>query len=131
MPVLTPPAAEKLDRDAATLPIAEVAGYLQDQIGQRTAAHLVGLRDAKQIGRYRRDDGPEPNQRTELRLREGYKVVRMIVEAFDEKTAKAWLFGTNTRLDDEAPVDVLRAATEPPQFAEVRAAARQLVSFEE
>lgn len=44
-----------------------------------------------------------------------------------EKTAKAWLFGTNTRLDDEAPVDVLRAAAELAQFAEVRAAARQLI----
>ena len=131
MPVLTPPAAEKLDRDAATLAVADVAGYLQDHLGQRVAAHLVGLRDAKQIGRYRREDGPEPNQHTELRLREGYKVVRMIVEAFDAKTAKAWLFGTNTRLDDEAPVDVLRSAVEPAQFAEVRAAARQLVSFEE
>jgi hypothetical protein len=54
----------------------------------------------------------------------------MIVESFDDKTARAWLFGTNTRLDDEAPVDVLRRATEPSQFAEVKAAARQLVSFE-
>jgi hypothetical protein len=112
------------------LSIAEIAGYLQDRLGQRIAAHLAGLRDAKQVGRYRREDGPAPNQRTELRLRESYKVVRMIVEAFDEKTAKAWLFGTNTRLDDEAPIDVLRSATEPTQFAEVRGAARQLVSFE-
>ena len=130
MPVLTPSAAEQLDRDAATLPISEVAGYLQDELGQRIAAHLVGLRDAKQVGRYRKVDGPTPNQTTDLRLREGYKIVRMIVESFDEKTARAWLFGTNTRLDDEAPIDVLRQASEPAQFAEVRAAARQLVSFE-
>lgn len=130
MPVLTPPAAEQLDHDAATLPISELAGYLQDELGQRIAAHLVGLRDAKQIGRYRKADGPMPNQTTDLRLREGYKIVRMIVESFDEKTARAWLFGTNTRLDDEAPIDVLRGASEPTQFAAVRAAARQLVSFE-
>lgn len=130
MPVLTAPVAEKLDRDATTLPTAEIAGYLQDQLGQRIAAHLVGLRDAKQIGRYRKADGPIPNQTTDLRLREGYKIVRMIVDAFDANTAKAWLFGTNTRLDDAAPIDVLRGATEPTQFAEVRAAARQLVSFE-
>jgi hypothetical protein len=49
---------------------------------------------------------------------------------FDEKTVRAWLFGTSTLLDDEAPVDVLRRATEPSQFAEVKAAPRQLVSFE-
>ena len=130
MPVLTPPAAEQLDHDAATLPISEIAGYLQDALGQRIAAHLAGSRDAKQIGRYRKADGPIPNPTTDRRLREGYKVVRMIVESFDDKTARAWLFGTNTRLDDEAPVDAVRRATEPTQFAEVRAAARQLVSFE-
>jgi hypothetical protein len=62
-------------------------------------------------------------ERTDLRLREGCKIVRMIVESFDEKTARAWLFGTNTRLDDVAPIDVLRRAEEPAQFAAVRAAA--------
>jgi hypothetical protein len=130
VPALTTLVADQLDHDAATLPVSEIAGYLQDRLGQRIAAHLVGSRDAKQIGRYRKPDGPTPNQTTDLRLREGYKIVCMIVESFDEKTARAWLFGTNTRLDDEAPIDVLRRATEPAQFAEVRAAARQLVSFE-
>jgi hypothetical protein len=109
----------------SAFPISEVAGYLQDQLGQRIAAHLAGLRDAKQIGRYCKPDGPAPNQTTDLRLREGYK----IVESFDEKTARAWLFGTNTRLDDEAPIDVLPRAEDPPRFAAVRAAARQLVNF--
>jgi hypothetical protein len=127
---LTSLVAEQLDHDSTTLTVAEIAGYLQDRLGQRIAAHLVGLRDAKQIGRYRKADGPTPNQTTDLRLREGYKIIRMIVESFDEKTARAWLFGTNTRLGDEAPIDVLRQATEPTRFAEVRAAARQLVSFE-
>jgi|GEM_PF-6737418 len=54
----------------------------------------------------------------------------MIVESFDEKTARAWLFDTNTGLDDEAPIDALRRAKDPTQFAAVRAAAWQLVSFE-
>jgi hypothetical protein len=130
VPVLTHPAAERLDHDASTLPVAEIAGYLQDALGQRIAAHLIGSRDVKQIGRYRKADGPTPNATTDLRLREGYKIVRMIVESFDGKTVRAWLFGTNTRLDDAAPIDVLRQATESTQFAEVRAAARQLVSFE-
>lgn len=51
-------------------------------------------------------------------------------QLFDEKTARAWLFETNTRLDEEAPIDVLRQGSDPVQFAAVRAAARQLVSFE-
>lgn len=130
MPALTAPAAEQLEHDAITLSIDEIARYLQEHLGQRMAAYLAGLSDVKQIGRYLRPDGPTPSQRTELRLREGYKVVRMIVDAFDERTARAWLFGTNTRLDDRAPIGVLRDATDPEQFADVLRAARQLASFE-
>jgi hypothetical protein len=30
----------------------------------------------------------------------------MISDAYDAETAKAWLFGTNTRLDDQAPIEM-------------------------
>jgi hypothetical protein len=62
------------------------------------AAVLAGLTDAKQTGRYAREDEPTPHDSTERRLREGYKVVRMLVDAYDSATARARLFGTNTRL---------------------------------
>ena len=52
----------------------------------------------------------KPRATTELRLRYGYRVVRMILEAYGSETAKAWLFGTNTRLKDEAPAYLLRHA---------------------
>lgn len=61
---------------------------------------------------------------------EGYKVVRMLVDAYDEKTARAWLFGTNTRLDEQAPIEVLAAATKTSEFAAVVRAARQVASFQ-
>jgi hypothetical protein len=120
-----------LDREASTLPVGEVAAYLQDQLGQRMTAFLVGLTDAKQVGRYARADGPEPRAIIAQRLRHGYKVVRMISDAYDAETAKAWLFGTNTRLDDQAPIEVLRTAEQPEQFTAVIRAARQLASFQE
>ncbi|HST38366.1 MAG TPA: hypothetical protein VLK58_02600 [Conexibacter sp.] len=130
MAAITAPAAERLDRDAATLPIGEVAAYLQAQLGQRMTAFLAGLSDAKQIGRYATPGGPAPRSAVANRLRHGYKVVRMISDAYDASTAKAWLFGTNTRLDDEAPIEVLRTAADPEQFTAVVRAARQLASFE-
>jgi hypothetical protein len=130
MTPLTAPAAERLDHEATTLPIGQVAAYLQDQLGQRMAAFLAGLSDAKQIGRYAREDGPEPRAAVAARLRHGYKVVRLISDAYDARTARAWLFGTNTRLDDEAPIEVLRAATTPDEYTAVVRAARQLASFE-
>jgi hypothetical protein len=91
---------------------------------------MAGLADAKQIGRYARNGGPQPHGATERRLREGYKVVRMLVDAYDDKTARAWLFGTNTRLDDRAPIEVLGAAIDTAEFAMVVRAARQVASFQ-
>jgi hypothetical protein len=129
MSILTVPEAERLDHDAATLPIAEIAAYLQGSLGQRMAAFLAGLADAKQIGRYVHD-GPEPRAAVARRLRHGYKIVRMISDAYDIETAKAWLFGTNTRLDDHAPIEMLRVAESPEQFTAVIRAARQLASFQ-
>lgn len=130
MSILTVPEAERLDQDAATLPVAEIAAYLQGSLGQRMAAFLVGLSDAKQIGRYAQEDGPEPRAAVARRLRHGYKIVRMISDAYDAETAKAWLFGTNTRLDDQAPIELLRVAESPEQFTAVVRAARQLASFQ-
>jgi len=63
----------------------EIARYLQEAVGQRIAAAIAGLVDTKQIGRYAREDGPEPHGATERRMREGYKVVRMLVDAYDAK----------------------------------------------
>jgi uncharacterized protein (DUF2384 family) len=130
MPVLTAPEAQRLDDEAATRSIRELAAYLQDAVGQRVAAAIAGLADAKQIGRYTRDDGPEPHGLTEQRLRAGYKVVRMLVDAYDAKTARAWLFGTNTRLDDRAPIDVLGAAEDTTAMTAVVRAAKHVASFE-
>lgn len=129
MAVLTASAAERLDFEAATSPIGEIAQYLQDTVGQRVAAAIAGLSDAKQIGRYARGEA-SPHATTDRRLREGYKVVRMLVDAYDATTAKAWLFGTNTRLDDQAPVEVLGAATQSADFAMTVQAARQVASFQ-
>ena len=130
MPVLTVSAVQRLDDEAATHSIREIAAYLQEAVGQRVAAALAGLADAKQIGRYARENGPEPHGVTERRLREGYKVVKMLVDAYDAKTARAWLFGTNTRLDDRAQIEVLGAASNTEEFAMVVRAARQVASFQ-
>ena len=128
MPVLTPSAAHQLDIEVSSRSISEIAAYLQNTVGQRVAAAIAGLTDAKRIGRY---ESLQPHPTTERRLREGYKVVRMLVDAYDDKTARAWLFGTNTRLDDQAPVEVLGAAKDSADFTSVVQAARQVASFQE
>src|SRR5436305_779587 len=69
MPALTGSAAHRLDDEAATRSIREIAAYLQEAVGQRVAAAMAGLSDAKQIGRYARENGPQPHGNTERRRR--------------------------------------------------------------
>lgn len=61
---------------------------------------------------------------TERRRRDDFKVVRLLVDAYDGQTACAWQFGTNVRLDDRAPIDVLAAARETSEFEAVAEAAQ-------
>jgi uncharacterized protein (DUF2384 family) len=117
----------EVERQATTLSVGAIAKQLQANLGQALTAHLAGLSDTRQIGRIGRGEHrPQPS--TARRLREGYKAVSMIAELYDWETAKAWLFGTNTRLDDQAPVEVLGTATTDEQFTDVARAAKQFAS---
>lgn len=58
----------------------------------------------------------------------GYTVVRMIETGYNGDTAKAWLFGTNTRLGDRALIEVLAQATTTEQLVEVRRAAHEFAT---
>jgi len=53
--LVTESVATQVHEEAHTLSAAEVAGYLQERLGQRMAAYLAGLSDAKQVGLRRRD----------------------------------------------------------------------------
>jgi hypothetical protein len=101
---------------------------LQGQLGQRIAAHLDRPLGHTPGWALLARGWPGSVAGDERRLREAYKVVRMITEAYD--ATKAWLFGTNSRLDDEAPVDLLGQATETAQLAAVVRAARQFACFQ-
>jgi hypothetical protein len=47
---------QTVEHEAATAEFAEVAGWLQDHLGQQLAAYVVGLRDPKVVGNSRLDD---------------------------------------------------------------------------
>lgn len=112
-----------VERDATVLKITDIAFYLQEHLGQRIAAYMCGIRDAKMVGRWARGDHA-PQEATKMRLRAAYQVTRLLVEAYDDETAKAWLFGMNSRLDDRAPGSVIRLAVVPDDLESVVPAAR-------
>jgi hypothetical protein len=61
-------------------------------------------------------------------LREGYQAARLLVSAYGDETAKAWFFGSNTRLDDQAPAYVLRHAKSWDEQRLIVPAARAFVA---
>lgn len=97
-----------VESEASRCNQADMARYLQDTLGQQVAAYICGLRDAKMVGRWGR--GRKPRPPADLRLRQAYEAVRLIAEAYGPETAKSWLFGCNSQLDNEAPAYVLRYA---------------------
>lgn len=106
---LSPNKLQEIERDATTTKLPKLVGYLQENLGQKLTAYIAGLTDPKAVGTWIRGDN-EPRDAAAMRLRYAYQAVRMLIEAYDADTAKAWLLGANTRLNDEAPAYLLRNA---------------------
>src|SRR4051794_32169942 len=98
----------EIERDSMTTPIPAVVDYLQGHLGQQVVAYVAGLENTQMLSKWLA--GTEPRKTAQLRLRYAYRAARMIIEVFDEKIAEAWLFGANSKLDDDAPAWVLRNA---------------------
>jgi hypothetical protein len=99
-----------VEREGTTAPISEIARFLSDHLGQQATAYVAGVKGAAQVAKWIEGDTPPKGQMTRLRLRDAYRAARLIVAAYDDATAEAWFFGSNSRLDDEAPAWVLRHA---------------------
>lgn len=97
--------AELAHRDAVRQNLERVAEVLQETLGQRLVAYAVGVRDPKAIGKYAR--GRAPRDGTERRLRDLYRVTRILLSEETPATARAWMIGANPQLGDEAPIEVL------------------------
>ena len=115
-----------IEREAATLGIPTIAGYLHSHLGQKITAYLAGINTTKTVGMWI-SGAVMPRDLPKTRLRYAYQAARIVVEAYDDEIAKAWFFGSNTLLDDEAPAYVLRHGTTPDNLRLVVPAARNLV----
>ena len=128
MPALTATAMEDLNRDGDKLDIEAITGFLREQLGERMTRYLAGAElavpDDPMSGGHRSGTHHDFNRR----LRAGYKIVRMLVEAYDAATARAWLFGTNSELEDEAPIELLREARQTDRLDQVLHAARSFAT---
>ena len=121
---------EEIEKQAKTAKIRQIAEYLQKYLGQKITAYLSGLKDPKVVGLWSKG-GNEPRELAAQRLRCAYEAALMLVDAYGSETAKSWFFGTNTRLDDEAPAYLLRHVKSPEDLRFIIPAARAFVGVAE
>jgi hypothetical protein len=117
--VASTPAATEMQRTSTNLDVvatqalqlairstwAEKALYLQQLFGQRLAAAITGVDDARTVGRWIR--GQEPQTANRSRLRDAYQIAKLIEIAESKETAQAWFLGMNPGLNDEPPAQVI------------------------
>lgn len=114
---------DPMERQAVTARISEVAGYLQQHLGQKVTAYLSGINDAKLVGQWA-SGKVEPRPLAGFRLRSAFHAASFLIDAFGDETAQAWFFGTNSLLDTQAPAYVLRHGEEPRDWSDVVLAAK-------
>lgn len=115
-----------VEHETRFAPHPEMAEYLQEQLGQRLAAYIAGVADAKMVGRWAKGRH-SPRGITPDRLRTAFEVTKLIVNAYNAETAKAWLLGSNSRLDDESPAYLIRHAQSPDDLRLIVPTARGFV----
>ncbi|MFG2094425.1 XRE family transcriptional regulator [Streptomyces sp. NPDC048612] len=112
-------AEARAHRDTARQTIADIARFLQENFSQRVTAHIAGIEDAKQVGKWCKEQST-PRFESEVRLRTAYQVFQLIQHAENCHTARAWMIGMNPQLEDDAPLQAIA----DDRFKDVMAAAR-------
>jgi hypothetical protein len=69
---------------------------------------LADVRDSKLPYRWAKADGPTPNAEAQKRLYAAHRAWLQLSDADSDHVARAWFFGANPLLDEEAPIMVLR-----------------------
>lgn len=115
--------ARAAHREAVSMGVADVAGYLQDALGQTLVAYLAGMKDQKTVSNWARGDHT-PRAEAEKRMRLTYQVLHMIQAEESLHTARAWFVGLNPQLADESPATAVREG----RLQDVLTAARAFMS---
>lgn len=99
----------------------------QDDLGQRITAVALGLSNASMLRRCKQGEVSALRGEREERLRLLFRVSRMVADAFDDETARAFLISSNPQLGDKSPVVTLSDERPPQAGPEILGAARALI----
>ena len=90
---------------AGPVPAAELTRALRDLLGERLTAVIAGVGDAGALEAWAQ--GATPPAEAEQRLRHAYELARLLLQHEEPDSVRAWFMGSEPRLDDRAPAQVL------------------------
>lgn len=102
MPRLEDASAE-VHRTSVESSIPDIAAFLQDALGQKLVAFMVGVEDPKTVGRWISEKRLPQDVDVERRLRDAHLIFRLLLTKESPYTARAWFVGLNPQLNDESP----------------------------
>jgi len=103
--------------------VKDIAGYLQEVLGQKLVAYMAGVADPKRVGRWAQ--GMQiPRAEAERRLRAAFQIFHLVAGEDSVHVARAWFVGMNPQLGDDSPAEVIRDG----RLKDALAAARVFVS---
>lgn len=89
------------------LPLPELTQALQAILGSQLVALVAGVRDPRAVRAWEHGSR-QPSAQSGARLRSAWAATQVLLEREAPDTIQAWFIGTDSFLDDEAPVLVLR-----------------------
>jgi hypothetical protein len=95
--------------------ISEMVHYLQDALGSRLTALLLGVTDARVLDDWARGEA-SPDSNAERRVRDAFRITELLLQEESPQAVSSWFLGMNPELDDRAPALVL--GDEPELVAE-------------
>lgn len=101
-------AATDAHRATVESSVADIAAFLQDALGQKLVAFMVGVDDPKTIGRWAGEKSAPQDPEVERRLRDAFQIFRLLLAKESPYTVRAWFVGLNPQLDDESPATAIR-----------------------
>jgi hypothetical protein len=100
-------ASSEAHRTTVQSSIADIASFLQEALGQKLVAFMVGVEDPKTVGRWATEGRSPQNPDAERKLRDAYHVFQLLMTEESPHTVRAWFVGLNPQLDDESPATAI------------------------
>ncbi len=122
MDPVTSAVSQTLHHQAISMPVSEVAGFLQNLLSRRLTAYIAGVGNGKTVNRWASGEVADIRDYTvEQRLRTTYEIAQLLIGYDSAQTVKAWFIGLNPQLGDVSPAEAINEGRLKESLAAARA----------